>query len=152
MNINSPYCYYSIHIPPVTLSEKRDKIPHKGVTKWVPFPLYPYPSKAENRPFSKIMSHFEICMSLIMRRIIFRCDVTLILNFLTRATLQGYAIVVALPRYTYAKQAFHIVIQILISLLLGNKYYVSYQQNSDTMYFFIHHHLKNKRKLYDIAI
>ena len=87
MNINSLYCYYSIHIPPVTLSEKRDKIPHKGVTKWVPFPLYPYPSKAENRPFSKIMSHFEICMSLIMRIIIFRCDVTLILNFLTRATL-----------------------------------------------------------------
>ena len=81
MNINSLYCYYSIHIPPVTLSEKRDKIPHKGVTKWVPFPLYPYPSKAENRPFSKIMSHFEICISLIMRIIIFRCDVTLILTF-----------------------------------------------------------------------
>ena len=89
MNINSPYCNYSTHIPPVTLSEKRDKISHKGVTKWVPFPLYPYPSKAENRPFSKIMSHFEICMSLIMRIIIFRCDVTLILNFITRATLMG---------------------------------------------------------------
>ena len=89
MNINALYCYYSIHIPPVTLSEKRDKIPHKGVTKWVPFPLYPYPSKAENRPFSKIMSHFEICMSLIMKIIVFRCDVTLILNFFTRATLMG---------------------------------------------------------------
>ena len=37
MNINSLYCYYSVHIPPVTLSEKRDKIPHKGVTKWVSF-------------------------------------------------------------------------------------------------------------------
>ena len=73
----------------MTLSEKRDKIPHKGVTKWVPFPLYPYPSKAENRPFSKIMSHFEICKSLIMKIIIFRCDVTLILNFFTRATLMG---------------------------------------------------------------
>ena len=89
MNINSLYCYYILHIPPVTLSEKRDKIPHKGVTKWVPFPLYPYPSKAENRPFSKIMSHFEICKSLIMKIIIFRCDVTLILNFFTRATLMG---------------------------------------------------------------
>ena len=89
MNINSLYCYYSIHIPPVILSEKRDKIPHKGVTKWVPFPLYPYPSKAENRPFLKIMSHFEICKSLIMKIIIFRCDVTLILNFFTRATLMG---------------------------------------------------------------
>ena len=86
---NSPYCNYSIHIPPVTLSEKCDKIPHTGVTKWVPFPLYPYPSKAKNRPFSKIMSHFEICMSFIMRIIIFRCDVTLILNFRTRATLMG---------------------------------------------------------------
>ena len=49
----------------------------------------PTPSKAENRPFSKIMSHFEICMSLIMKIIIFRCDVTLILNFFTRATLMG---------------------------------------------------------------
>ena len=33
------------------------------------------------------MSHFKICMSLIMKIIVFRCDVTLILNFLTRATL-----------------------------------------------------------------
>ena len=50
MNTNSLYCYYSIHIPPVTLSEKRDKIPHKGVTKWVPFPLYPYPFKGPKSP------------------------------------------------------------------------------------------------------
>ena len=102
MNINSPYSYYSIHIPPVTLSEKCDKIPHKGVTKWVPLPLYPYPSKAENRPFLKIMSHFEIYKSLIMRIIIFRCDVTLILNFFTRATLKGTLYDVTQPHVTLA--------------------------------------------------
>ena len=72
-------------LPPVTLSEKCDKIPLQGCEKMGT----PTPSKAQNRPFSKIMSHFEICMSLIMRIIIFRCDVTLILNFLTRATLMG---------------------------------------------------------------
>ena len=55
----------------------------------VALPPLPYPSKAENRPFSKIMSHFEVCMSLIMKIIVFRCDVTLILNFITRATLKG---------------------------------------------------------------
>ena len=107
MNINALYCYYCIHIPPVTLSEKRDKIPHKGVTKWVPFPLYPYPSKAENRPFSKIMSHFEICKSLIMKIIIFRCDVTLILNFFTRATLMGTMQYVTQPHTIQIKTWFH---------------------------------------------
>ena len=65
----------------------------------------PTPSKAQNRPFSKIMSHFKICISLIMRIIIFRCDVTLILNFLTRATLMGMREVVTQPHITHANKA-----------------------------------------------
>ena len=36
MNINSLYCYYSIHIPPVTLSEKCDKM---GTLPPLPLPL-----------------------------------------------------------------------------------------------------------------
>ena len=72
-------------IPPVTLFAKCDKIPLEGCDKMGT----PPPLNAQNRPFSKIMSHFEICMSLIMKIIVFRCDVTLILNFFTRATLMG---------------------------------------------------------------
>ena len=53
MNINSPYCNYSTHIPPVTLSEKRDKIPHKGVTKWDPSPFTPTPQRLKIAHFKK---------------------------------------------------------------------------------------------------
>ena len=53
MNINSLYCYYSIHIPPVTLSEKCDKIPLEGCDKMGTPPPLPLPLKGRKSAIFK---------------------------------------------------------------------------------------------------
>ena len=53
MNINSLYCNYGIHISPVTLSEKCDKIPLEGCDKMGTPPPLPLPLKGRKSAIFK---------------------------------------------------------------------------------------------------
>ena len=53
MNINSLLCNHGIHIPPVTLSEKCDKIPLEGCDKMGTPPPLPLPLKGRKSAIFK---------------------------------------------------------------------------------------------------